>query len=177
MIVVQEVDKIIGWKNTVIDDQEKRIKANEKAINECEYDRKVLRLQIGMILKEVKLSNIPKSTIFILDDNEIVVAAFRFAFKEIPVLDTRCFTHHKSFLEAAREEQPPMMILDYLLDEETTAEDVIKELGYMPKIFIMSSNKKIQLKMGEQGFWFFYKSDNYISDIANAVIDYLQQIN
>jgi FixJ family two-component response regulator len=118
-------------------------------------------------------SHLPRATAFVLDDNKMVIIEFQKHFKEISVLDCRTYTSPTMFLKDAQIGKPEIVILDYYIDKDLTAEQIINDLGYSPEVFIMSQDKDIQVRIKEKGYDFFYKDDHYVSKIARAVVQYL----
>jgi hypothetical protein len=148
-----------------------------KRNEDCEYRHDVAQLQLKLVMDQVDWSKIPKSTVSVLDDNPMVVLDFKREFKKIPAIDCRFFTAPEGFINHAITEQPAVVILDHILGEGLTSDDVKARLGYEPEIIIMSQDKGVQLKIKEQGHQFFYKDDFYVMKIAKAVIQYLSNKN
>lgn len=182
LVVTTQWNMLVGRQTEIIKQQGDEIALNKATIEEekkkneiCEYKHDVTKLQMKLFLKQIDLNNIPKSTIFVLDDNEMVIMEFRKEFREIPVLDSRFFTDPKIFLQATQEERPPIVVLDYILGPGITADDIIVSLGYTPEVFIMSQDKSIQLRFIEKksNLRFFYKGEYYVNHIAKAIVKYL----
>lgn len=179
-IIVQQYDLLVKSLRQEIKENKEEIqllkngfKAMEKSNQECEYDHLVKSLELAHIKKLIDLSKLPKATAFVLDDNKMVALEFKKYFREISVLDCKIFTDPDAFLKTVKQEQPEITILDFFISETLTAEDIIKQMGYTPEIFIMSHDKNIGIKIREKGWDFFYKDDFYVQKIAKAVIEYL----
>lgn len=181
MIAIEQMDKVVVRQNDIIAEQDKKIDANKRTIEEqakanedCEYRHEVAELNQDLLLSQIDLNNVPKSTVFVLDDNKMVIMEFRNRFRKVNAIDCKFFVSPTEFARFAQAERPEVVILDYMLGETLTADDVIKDLGYEPEIFIMSQDKSIQLRIKEQGHQFFYKDDQYVLKIAKAVIKHLK---
>lgn len=171
--VVEQYDKLAKQQRTEIEANAAKIEALEKKYEACEYDHLVKTLELAHIKRQIDLHKFPKACVFVLDDNKMVTMEFKKYFRDISVLDCRTFFEPKDFLIEAKKEHPEILILDHFLSDSLTADDVIKELDYLPEIFIMSQDKDIHILVREKGWDFFYKDDNYVRKIAKAVIEYL----
>jgi hypothetical protein len=153
------------------------IKQQQRDNEECEYRHEVTELEMELIKKKIEFSAIHKETVFILDDNMMVINEFKNRFSKVSALHYRTFVTTELFLSEARREHPEILILDYMLDGQNTADDVIDQLGYEPKIIIMSADRNVQSKYHQRGIQFFYKDDHYVYRIAKAVIQHLHDKN
>lgn len=179
-IVVEQFEKLtlaqsteIERLNTKVQQNEIKIAEAEQRSEDCEYKHEVTELQLKHLLKQIDLNNLPKATVFILDDSKMVIIEFKKIFSDIVAIDSRFFASVSDFLLAAKIEKPPIVVLDYRLGPEMTAEDVMMDMGYLPEVFIMSQDKSIQLRIREKGMQFFYKDDHYVRKIAKAIVQHL----
>jgi hypothetical protein len=175
--LIETMDKERAHDRQLIEDNRQLIKQQAHENAECEYKHEVTELELATVKKKIDFHNWQRETVFILDDNPLVVNEFKYRFGKISVLDTRVFSNSEKFLTDARNEKPEILIIDWMLGEDETAQDVIEQLEYEPEIFIMSADKSVALKIREQGMQFFYKDDHYVFKIAKAVIQHLRDKN
>jgi hypothetical protein len=103
----------------------------------------------------------------------LVTDTFNHRFKTIPVVYFKSFTNPWECLREAQQEKPEILVLDYILGDNKTAEDIIKDLGYEPEIFIMSGTKSNEARFKGTDVRFFYKDRFYVKNITKAILEYL----
>jgi hypothetical protein len=175
--LIKAMDKERAHDRQLIEDNRQLIKQQAHENAECEYKHEVTELELSTVKKKIDFHNWQRESVFILDDNLMVINEFKFRFSKISVLDYRVFTQTEVFLREAQKEQPEILIIDWMLEDDKTAQDVIDQLGYEPEIFIMSADKSVHMKIREQGMQFFYKDEHYVFKIAKAVIQHLRDKN
>lgn len=162
-------------------EQIKELKAENKELaaahEECEFEHGITRMQLKKALHKLELFSWKKATVFVLDDQDIVIKVFAKWWERLPVIDFKAFTDPQQFLKEAQRERPEILILDYVLGESQTAEDIIKQLGYEPRIFIMSATKEYEVKFKGTEVLFFYKDRFYIRNISKSILEYLEEKN
>lgn len=140
---------------------------------EWKFLHEVAELEIKHIKKISEIKNWQRELVYVLDDDPDVLDEFQEKFSKLSVLDFKGFIDVDIFLEKTREEQPSIVVLDYILDKGQTAQDVIDLLGYKPEIFIMSGERSF-IKNFEGGtVTFFEKGQHFVLLIAKAIIRYL----
>jgi len=144
---------------------------------DCEFEHGITRLQLEKVLNRLNMNDWRKSTVFVLDDNELVTKVFTHRFKTIPVVNFKAFTDADICLMMAKNEKPEILILDYHLSETKTADDIIRELGYEPEIFIMSGSRDFEVLYKDTDIRFFYKDQFYIKNITKAILEHLNHKN
>ena len=162
------------------EDDRMQIKLNQELIktltqdhDDCEFEHSITRLQLNKALKRLDMLHWVRSTVYVLDDNELVKRVFIHRFRTIPVVNFKAFTDMEECLEMAKEERPEIMVIDYMLSEGHTAEEIIAKLGYTPEIFIMSGTKDYEQKFKDTDIKFFYKDTYYVRNITKAILEHL----
>lgn len=156
-----------------IEENKKKLREHEIANEDCEFEHSITRMQLTKALKRLDMMHWIKSTVFVCDDSEIVTKVFTQRFKTVPVVYFKAFTDADECLKQARIERPEILVLDYILSGGKTAEDIIKEIGYEPEIFIMSATKEYEVKFKDTDIRFFYKDQHYIRNITKAILEHL----
>ena len=166
---------------------EKRIEANGKridelvdAVDECEFEHGLTRVQLERALKELHLTDWKKANVYVLDDSETVVRVFSKYFQRMPVFDLKGFTIPTEFLFAVNKHRPEILIIDMLLGE-ITAEDILEEVreiaGYTPAVLIMSATQEYEARFKDTEVLFFFKDRHFIRKISKAILDHLRLKN
>lgn len=176
-LVIKQMDMYLGRIREENDQLRKDLNEEIKKNELCEYEHSVTQLQLFQTMQQVDMQKWKKETVFILDDNETDLIVFRQFFSRVLTIDYRTFLQPEIFLSAAREEKPRVVILDHYLSETMTADEVIKQLGYEPEVFVMSANKDVQIKYKDRKVNFYYKGEFYVLKIAKAVMAYLRDVN
>lgn len=186
-IVVDQFNKLAAAQDKRIDDLDsqvehgrvereelkRKVKEAEQANEDCEFEHGITRLQLNKALRKLSMTDWIKATVFVLDDQKVVTDVFAHRFKTIPVVYFKAFTDPLLCLKEAQKERPEILVLDYILGDNRTAEDIIKALGYEPEIFIMSGSKENEARFKGTDIKFFYKDRFFIKNITRAILEYL----
>lgn len=174
--IIDEFRKERVAHKSEVDEFKLLVKELKQDNEECEYKHDVRELEVHLLKKQIDIQNWIKEKVFILDDHDLVVKAFRKKFSSISSVEFKAFNDNNEFLKEVEAHKPQILILDYYLGE-MTADDIIKTIGYEPEIFIMSGDSSIRMKFKDTSMQFFSKDAQleYVFKIAKAVLQHLKE--
>lgn len=168
---------LIEQNHKVINELKKENEQLHLANEECEFEHDITRIQLEKVLGKLQMFNWQKATVFVLDDDPQTVMIFRKRFERVPVVNFKDFVSPNLFLETVQKERPEIVIMDMVLDDVLTADQLISKFGYTPAIFIMSASKEYEVRFRGSDIYFFYKDRFFARHITKAILEHLKAIN
>lgn len=192
-IATDVYEKLITRQNdeSVIDKEEikflrERDKIREEQFNECRQLCIVLQARLTTWEKKMKVLNIdftdiPKVSVFVLDDEDYVLDIFNKKLELLPHIVVDLFGDIDSISTRIAEE-PQCLILDYRVHGKTIDEflnKIIKMKRYNPKIILISGMplEQFQNMQYKPIIWhYFSKDEDYINKSVNRIMEYVNEI-
>jgi hypothetical protein len=205
-LLVQEMyQKLLDSLNQNIEQQDLRIKGLSERINRSRLQEQellaqlqeqkqvnkqshllyqALEIEVGLLrnLLNQSKTNMRIIKVSIADDYQVSLDMFRMSLSRISVIDLSTHATAQEVIDNLSG-RPDILVLDYNLDGEHTAETVLEEVekfsDYYPKIIVMSAQplKDIeQLFLGKDIWKFYSKTDLYISEITRTIMEYVREV-
>lgn len=168
-------DSIIRELEKHRDDNVKIIAQLTRDNEELKYQNRVTELEMMQLKKLNDFKIWKRDMVYLLDDDRDVLDEFGHKFNKISVVDFKGFHNNDEFMAATKHNKPAIVVIDYSLGGGKTAEDIIRDLGYEPEIFIMSINASYEQRFHGKKIRFFPKDSHYIYKIAMAIIQHLAE--
>lgn len=163
-----------------IDSLLKVTKQLKKDYEGLKYSNAATELEIKHFKKHIDFSLLKKEKVYLLDDDPFISEEFQKRFDKLSIIDFKSFIDNDKYTDTVRLDKPGTLIIDYKLEGGKTAEDIIreirniiKEIRYEPKKFIISGSDFYKERFKNTNIQFYVKDDYYVDDIAIEVLQHL----
>jgi predicted RNase H-like nuclease (RuvC/YqgF family) len=181
---IEQLDERIDRQEKLIIELEKHKEEYRSVIDqlkkdneECKYKHELVQLEIKQLKNKNAFNKWARDKVYVLDDDPDDLNEFAHKFAGNYVLDYRGFLSISEFMKEVKIQKPEIVVIDYRLAAGKTAEDVLKDLGYEPEVFIMSGSGNYENRFIGKRVRFFLKDEHYIYKIAMAILKHLTDKN